>query len=1069
VAKLIRPILADVFLRKRLFFLLDQMRKQPAIWVSGPAGCGKTTLVNSYLEAREIPCLWYEVDEGDADLATFFYYLGQAAKKAAPRKRNSLPLLTPEYLQDIPTFTKRFFEKLYERFQLPGVVVFDNYQEVSPVSPFHEAILKGVSNLPSGMNAILISRGSPPSALIRLRANHLMQILAFKDLRLTIEESAGIARLRSKQKLSKETIAELHKGADGWAAGLVLMLERAKIEDIAPQKAGTGRPDEIFEYFASEIFDRTDKKAQDFLLKTSILPKMTARMAEQLSGSSSAGRLLSALSRNNYFTEKRFYSEPVYQYHPLFREFLLSRAKEIFPQESLSALFRTAASLLERDGQIEAAVTLLHETGDHGGIVSFILKHAPSMAAQGRYRQLEGWMSTLPEEVIKENPWLLYWMGICRLPFSPSQSQPYFEEAYQNFNSQRNIAGIIQACSGMVDSIINMAADFSSLDRWISVLEEVGGAFKEFPTEELELLLASNMFSALVYRQPQHPEIERWVNRALSLAEGSSNLILKCQTIFAEAYYRVQTGDFEKALLGIHSLKKMVESKESVPLIQIRLGFLEAAYCRYAGLHERCLKAVSDTLKLSRMTGIRAFDAHILCHGVRSALLMDDYKTASNLLEEMGSSLSSSRPGPAANYHNAKTQEALFRGDLEQATYHVERATKLRIEAGYTMLTGWCHILNAYVMHALERHREASELLAQAVEFGRKVRGPINEYAALLAEALFAFDQGRKESGLVLLKKAFAFGKERGYFGSWGPLPPGMAKLCIRALQAGIEVEYAQEVIRRLHLIPDPSVIHLESWPWPVKIYTLGRFGLFRDGKPEVFSRKVQRKPLEMLKVMVALGGKEVKEENVSDALWPEADGDDAHNSFITTQHRLRQLIGHESAIRHKEGRLTLDERHCWVDVWAFEWLLEEAEAEKERGSTDQAAQCIEKAIHLYKGPFLANEVEHSWMISARERLRSRFIRNLIWLGHYWQDQKEWEKAIESYQRGLEIDDVAEDLYQQLMICYRETGQRTEALSTYQRCRKTLSNILGVDPSPKTEAIFKNLDLSVKVQVSIRS
>ena len=72
MSKVIRPILRDVFPRKRLFILLDQMRKQSAIWVSGPAGSGKTTLVNSYLETRGIPCLWYEVDEGDTDLATFF-------------------------------------------------------------------------------------------------------------------------------------------------------------------------------------------------------------------------------------------------------------------------------------------------------------------------------------------------------------------------------------------------------------------------------------------------------------------------------------------------------------------------------------------------------------------------------------------------------------------------------------------------------------------------------------------------------------------------------------------------------------------------------------------------------------------------------------------------------------------------------------------------------------------------------------------------------------------------------------------------------------------------------------
>jgi DNA-binding SARP family transcriptional activator len=285
-----------------------------------------------------------------------------------------------------------------------------------------------------------------------------------------------------------------------------------------------------------------------------------------------------------------------------------------------------------------------------------------------------------------------------------------------------------------------------------------------------------------------------------------------------------------------------------------------------------------------------------------------------------------------------------------------------------------------------------------------------------------------------------------------------MAKLCIKALQAGTEVEYTRELIRRLHLIPDQSSIHLENWPWPLKIFTLGRFELLKEEKPIPSSRKIQQKPLALLKALIALGGKGIREEQLSDILWPEADGDDAHNSFITTQHRLRQLIGHENAIQHKEGRLTLDEKYCWVDVWAFERLLTEAEEQKNGGSAEKAVPCIQKAVRLYKGAFLADEMDQSWVISTRERCRGRFIRNLTWLGRYWRDRKDWGQALASFQQGLEIDDVAEDLYQELMICYRELGRRAEALSAYRRCRKMLSTILGIAPSPQTEAIYKSLN-----------
>jgi ATP/maltotriose-dependent transcriptional regulator MalT len=408
MGKVSRPILTGIYPRKRLFALLDRMRARPVIWVSGPPGCGKTTLVSSYLEARRLPCLWYQLEAGDADPATFFYFLGRAAQKAAPRKRKSLPLLTPEYLQGIPAFTLRYFQNLYERLKIPGIVVFDNYQDVPAGAPLHEIILNGLSGLPDGINAVLISRSDPPPAMIRLQANHLMEVLGWMDLQLTPDESEGMVRLRTQKRLSPETMLRMHREMDGWAAGLVLRMESEKMEDREPEPAGKLVPEKVFDYFASEIFDRTDEEVQTFLLKTAFFPKMTASMAEGLTGQSSASRILSTLSRNHYFTEKRFPAEPVYQYHPLFREFLISRAKETFSPEILSLLSRRAAAFLEEDGQAEAAVSLFQKARDWRGMIRLILKNASSMVEQGRLRPLREWLESLPGELAENDPWLFF-------------------------------------------------------------------------------------------------------------------------------------------------------------------------------------------------------------------------------------------------------------------------------------------------------------------------------------------------------------------------------------------------------------------------------------------------------------------------------------------------------------------------------------------------------------------------------------------------------------------------------------------------------------------------------------
>src|SRR5215472_10219677 len=107
-AKLLAPVLPHVLERTRLFRLFDRASKNPVTWIVGPPGAGKTTLVASYLKARKRRSLWYRFDEGDADLSSFFHYLGIAAKHLAPRHREPLPALTPEYALGLQTFVRRY-------------------------------------------------------------------------------------------------------------------------------------------------------------------------------------------------------------------------------------------------------------------------------------------------------------------------------------------------------------------------------------------------------------------------------------------------------------------------------------------------------------------------------------------------------------------------------------------------------------------------------------------------------------------------------------------------------------------------------------------------------------------------------------------------------------------------------------------------------------------------------------------------------------------------------------------------------------------------------------------------
>jgi two-component SAPR family response regulator len=277
---------------------------------------------------------------------------------------------------------------------------------------------------------------------------------------------------------------------------------------------------------------------------------------------------------------------------------------------------------------------------------------------------------------------------------------------------------------------------------------------------------------------------------------------------------------------------------------------------------------------------------------------------------------------------------------------------------------------------------------------------------------------------------------------------------CVEALETGMDVSVVRQLIKHFNLHPDKSTRMLENWPWPVRIYTLGDFSIEIDDQPLQFAGKTQKKPLELLKVLIALGGRNISKMQLAEELWPDAEGDDAQQSLAITLHRLRKLIGHE-AIVQSQGQFSLSSEYCWSDLQSFEYYLSAGINELALDHLNEAWHFTQKAMQLYKGAFLANNSTSYCVLSMSERVRRKLLHHIDVMCTRLCQNNRYEQAIQGYLKGLDVDDLQERFYRGQIYCHNQLGQKAEAISVYRKCHALLLAVLGYSPSAETKALIQ--------------
>ncbi len=781
--------------------------------------------------------------------------------------------------------------------------------------------------MPEGVTLVAISRRDPPEAYARLVANENVQLVEWDILKLTLEEARAIAGSRAG--LKDEDLGRLFERSGGWAAGFTLMLEGSRRDDGSAPGAGAGR-DALFDYFAAQIFAKIPRMTQEFLVATAYLPQVPVSIARELTGNTGTATILEDLYRRHLFTHRRPGDEPVYWYHALFREFSAGSGRPILvSKNNVASSNAEPGDLLDARGHLEAAFDLLCQAQAWREAEALILKQASWLLGQGRGETLRGWIVLLPKARVDANAWLRYWLGVSLVQVDQIQARAQLEDAFGAFQQSADTLGQMRSISSIIDTFFFEWSHWQPLDRWIEALEPLMLSSPNYPSGEIEFDIHCSMLIATLYRRPGHPLLQVCVERVGSLLETDLDVNRKVvgATLLLTFCNLASRPDSSQHIVAI--AEPLLKQPGVTPLNRVwwcnRLTFFLNARGDHEAVRGRA-QEVRDIIENYGLEGLSGAAVLVEYHLGWAVMAMKQWDEANRVAQRMEQLARKSRPSDLLLVTEAKFRLAMCRGDLAWALREAPRAVAAASAVGmiYQQVMRLASVVEVYAEAGL--HAEARAQAALAYEL---VRGTCFEYweaEIRVIEAYVEWREGNAERCRALLKEGFS--QAARVHPNWtnaGLSGRVMGVMCAEALDAGIEVAYVKLLVRRFRL--EPPVNASEAWPWRTKVYALGHYEVYRDDGRLEFSGKVPKKPLMLLKALIAFGGRNVPEERLMDALWPNEEADAARKSLDITVLRLRKLLGSHEAIVVSDELIGLNPQLCWTDVWAFERRIAQAEA----------------------------------------------------------------------------------------------------------------------------------------------
>lgn len=344
--------------------------------------------------------VWYQVDNLDYDPSVFIRHLVSGITHACDLnavRTNSCINETSDFIRDGESILAILLDELGQQTQKPLLICFDDFHLFDKTSQTPRLVDYLVKNLPENLSLIIASRIAPTLALGRLRAQGVVCDFGEQDLQFSHDE---LSELMNEWEIeaSATNLRQAYKSTEGWAAGLVLTESYLRSGNEAPHIFKKRHMQQsVYEYLAEEVLNDQTEKTKEVLMYTALINPIDPEICSTALGIKDIERVLERAVQNNIFTTRLKHAN-LYRYHPLFREFLLSKLNTILSFEKMNQVRICFAEALAGEKKFEEAINQYIAAGEKLEARKIIEFSGDSYLKKGENKVLLKWFEELGKD-----------------------------------------------------------------------------------------------------------------------------------------------------------------------------------------------------------------------------------------------------------------------------------------------------------------------------------------------------------------------------------------------------------------------------------------------------------------------------------------------------------------------------------------------------------------------------------------------------------------------------------------------------------------------------------------------